>query len=70
MLTLDNIEENVGNMARHTKDASKQLTSASRLQRSARKRACWLMLILVIILTVVLIAVRFFLFSSNVQVLA
>jgi len=44
-------------MAGHTKAAAKELTSASRYQKNARKRACWLMLILCIILTVVLLAV-------------
>jgi len=54
---LDNIEENVQNMAIHTKNGMQQLTSASRYQKGARKRACWLVLILCIILCIVLIAV-------------
>jgi len=53
----DNIEENVASMAQNTKAASRELTSASRYQKGARKRACYLMLILCVILTIVLLAV-------------
>jgi hypothetical protein len=45
-------------MAQNTRAASKELISASRFQKNARKRACWLMLILCVILTVVLLAVH------------
>jgi t-SNARE complex subunit (syntaxin) len=41
-----------------TRAANKELTQANRFQKNARKRACWLMLILVIIVTVVLLAVQ------------
>lgn len=44
-------------MAGHTRAAERELRSANQYQKSARKRACWLTLILVIILTVVLLAV-------------
>ncbi len=44
-------------MAGHTRAADRELRSANQYQKSARKRACWLTLILVIILTVVLLAV-------------
>jgi syntaxin 7 len=44
-------------MAQNTRAAAKELTSASQYQKNARKRACWLMLILCVILTVVLLAV-------------
>jgi t-SNARE complex subunit (syntaxin) len=57
LLMLDNIEESVSNMADHTRGAVKELTAANKYQKNARKRACWLMLILCIILTVVLLAV-------------
>lgn len=57
MLTVDNIEGNVQMMAGHTQAAERELRSANQYQKSARKRACWLTLILVIILTVVLLAV-------------
>jgi syntaxin 7 len=57
MLIVDNIEDNVHMMAGHTRAAERELRSANQYQKSARKRACWLTLILVIILTVVLLAV-------------
>lgn len=58
MLTgLDSIDVNVISMRDHTRNAMKELSTASRWQKSARKRACWLMLILCIIITVVLLAV-------------
>lgn len=44
-------------MAQNTKAAAKELTSASRFQKNARKRACWLMLILCVIVAIVLAAV-------------
>jgi t-SNARE complex subunit (syntaxin) len=57
LIDVDNIEQNVTTMAVHTQSAAKELTQANRYQKNARKRACWLMLILCIILTVVLLAV-------------
>jgi SNARE domain len=45
-------------MAQNTRSAAKELVSASRLQKNARKRACWLILILCVILTIVLLAVE------------
>ena len=57
MLIIDNIEDNVQMMAGHTRAAERELRSANQYQKSARKRASWLTLILVIILTVVLLAV-------------
>ena len=57
LIKSDNIEENVASMAQNTKAASRELTSASQYQKSARKRACYLMLILCVILTIVLLAV-------------
>ena len=44
-------------MGQNTRAAARELTSASRYQKNARKRACWLMLILCVILTIVLLAV-------------
>lgn len=44
-------------MAGHTRAAELELRQANRYHKGARKRACWLTLILVIILTVVLLAV-------------
>ena len=61
---LDDIEVNVISMRDHTRNAMKELSSASRWQKSARKRACWLMLILCIIVTVVLLAVSISLLQS------
>ena len=57
VLTVDNIEDNVQMMAGHTRAAERELRSANQYQKSARMRACWLTMILVIIFTVVLLAV-------------
>ena len=53
----DNIDQNAISIRDHTAKGATELTSASQFQKNARKRACWLMLILCIIFTVVLLAV-------------
>ena len=58
---IDNIESNVSQMHSNVRGASQELTSASKYQRGARKRACMLILIFTIIMGIVLAAVRFYL---------
>ena len=55
--TLDIISDNVTQTRDDTRNADQQLRTASRHQKSARGKACCLLLILVIVLTVVLVAV-------------
>jgi len=54
---IDDIEVYVGNTATSTKAADQELTQAARYQKGARNKACCLLLILAIILTVVLLAI-------------
>lgn len=54
---LDVISENVVQTRDDTQNADQQLRTASRHQRSARGKACCLLIILVIVLTVVILAV-------------
>jgi len=54
---LDIISENVENTRDDTRGADVELRSASRHQRNARSKACCLLLILAVILTIVLLAV-------------
>jgi len=56
---IDNIESNVEDTSAHTAEAVVQLTQASKHQRSARTKMCWLALILVIVLAVIAISVYF-----------
>ncbi|RPA91279.1 t-SNARE [Choiromyces venosus 120613-1] len=54
---IDDIEVYVGNTATSTKAADQELSQAARYQKGARNKACCLLLILSIILTVVLLAI-------------
>jgi t-SNARE complex subunit (syntaxin) len=53
---LDNIHENVENTRTDTRRADLELRSAARHQRQARSKACCLLLILGVILTVIVLA--------------
>jgi t-SNARE complex subunit (syntaxin) len=54
---LDLISANIENVAQDHKASDLELRQASRYQKSARNRACCLLMILAIVLTVVLLAV-------------
>ncbi|KZF25749.1 t-SNARE [Xylona heveae TC161] len=54
---LDIISENVEGVRENTHGADRELRSASRYQRNARNKACCLLLILAVVLTIVLLAV-------------
>ncbi|KIH89221.1 syntaxin 7 [Sporothrix brasiliensis 5110] len=54
---LDNIADNVENVRSDTRGADYELRSAARYQRNARSKACCLLLVLSVILTIVLLAV-------------
>ncbi|EFX06312.1 snare domain containing protein [Grosmannia clavigera kw1407] len=54
---IDNIADNVENVRVDTRGADQELRSAARYQRNARSKACCLMLVLAIILTVVVLAI-------------
>lgn len=54
---LDLIDANVTQTRDDTQNADVQLRTASRHQRSARGKACCLLVILVIVLTVIILAV-------------
>lgn len=54
---LDNIADNVENVRTDTRGADYELRSAARYQRNARSKACCLLLVLSVILTIVLLAV-------------
>jgi t-SNARE complex subunit (syntaxin) len=54
---LDTIEHNVENVRVDTRGADIELRSAARYQKAARSKACCLLLILAIILTIVLLAI-------------
>jgi t-SNARE complex subunit (syntaxin) len=53
---LDTIHENVENTRTDTRGADLELRSAARYQKNARSRACCLLLILAVILTIVILA--------------
>ena len=53
---LDMIEQNVDNTRTDTRAADRELRSASRYQKNARSKACILLLILAVILTIVILA--------------
>ncbi|CZS90499.1 related to syntaxin 12 [Rhynchosporium agropyri] len=53
---LDNIHENVENTRADTRGADLELRGAARYQRNARSKACCLLLILAVILTIVILA--------------
>ncbi|KAJ5484999.1 hypothetical protein N7539_004987 [Penicillium diatomitis] len=54
---LDIISENVQNVSRDTAGANTELRSASRYQKNARNKACCLLIILAVILTIIVLAV-------------
>jgi len=54
---LDTIAANVDNTRTDTRGADTELRSAARYQRNARSKACMLLLILAVILTIILLAV-------------
>ncbi|KAL1879997.1 hypothetical protein VTK73DRAFT_6387 [Phialemonium thermophilum] len=54
---LDTIEHNVENVRADTRGADYELRSAARYQKNARSKACCLLLVLGIILTIVLLAI-------------
>lgn len=54
---LDLISDNVENTRTDTRGADVELRSAARYQKNARTKACCLLLILAVILTIVLLAV-------------
>jgi syntaxin 7 len=53
---LDTIAANVDNTRADTRGADLELRSASRYQKNARSKACILMLILAVIVTIILLA--------------
>jgi len=54
---LDTIAGNVENVATDTRHADLELRSANRYQKSARGKACCLLVILAIVFTIVILAV-------------
>jgi len=54
---LDTIAANVDNTRSDTRGADVELRSAARYQKNARGKACMLLLILSVILTIILLAV-------------
>lgn len=54
---IDNIESNITQMNSSVRGASRELTSAARYQKNARKRACILIIIFAVILAIILAAV-------------
>lgn len=54
---LDTISGNVQNVATDTQHADRELRSASRYQKSARGKACCLLVILAIVLVIIILAV-------------
>ncbi len=54
---LDTIDANVDNTRNDTRGADTELRSAARYQRNARSKACMLLLIVSIIVTIILLAV-------------
>lgn len=58
-LQIDDIDRNVQDTSLSTRDASRELEQANKYQKSARNRACMLLIILAVVLAVVLLAVSF-----------
>ncbi|KAF8459103.1 t-SNARE [Terfezia claveryi] len=56
---IESIEGNVQNTLTSTRDASRELVQANKYQKSARNRACMLLIILAVVLAVVLLAVSY-----------
>ncbi|EOO03616.1 putative snare domain protein [Phaeoacremonium minimum UCRPA7] len=54
---LDSIADNVENVRTDTRGADYELRAAARYQRNARSKACCLLLILAVILTIILLAI-------------
>lgn len=54
---LDTIADNVENVRTDTRGADYELRAAARYQRNARSKACCLLLILAVILTIILLAI-------------
>jgi len=54
---IDNIEVNIGSIARDTGDAAQELDSAHDYQRKAGRRAACLMIVLVFVVAIVLLAI-------------
>lgn len=54
---LDIISENVEGVRADTRGADVELRSAARYQRNARNKACCLLIILAVVLTIVILAV-------------
>lgn len=54
---LDTIEHNAYNVRDDTRGADSELRSAARYQKNARSKACCLLLVLAVILTIVLLAI-------------
>lgn len=54
---LDIIEQNVDNTRTDTRGADQELRSAARYQRNARSKACILLVIVAVIVTIILLAV-------------
>lgn len=54
---IDTIADNVENVRTDTRGADYELRSAARYQKNARSKACCLLLILAVILTIVLLAI-------------
>ena len=54
---LDDIAGNVENVRADTRGADVELRSAARYQRNARSKACCLLLVLSVILTIILLAI-------------
>ena len=58
----DNIESNISSVEVHTREANRELTTAADYQSKAGRRGAWLMIIIAVVVTIVLIAVRVLLF--------
>ncbi len=58
----DNIESNISSVEVHTREADRELNTAADYQRKAGNRGAWLMIIVAVVITIVLIAVRVLLF--------
>jgi len=56
---IDNIESNVESTSHNTAEAVVELRKASKHQRSARTKMCWLMLIIAIVIGVIAVAIYF-----------
>ncbi|EJU03046.1 t-SNARE [Dacryopinax primogenitus] len=54
---LDNIERNITAVARDTAGADEELRTASEYQRKAGRRACWLLIIISVVICIVLLAI-------------